>query len=262
MSMPLAGHVALISGGAGDIGSAIARRLAADGADVAVGDVVSAAAVDSLAEHVRAAGRRFRYDVVDVSDAAAVERWVGDVEQALGAPRIVVACAAIVHVTRLFDIAPDEWRRELAVNLDGAFHVAQAAGRRMIRAGGGGRIVLIGSWAAHAVQLHIPAYCVAKAGLRMLGRCLAAELAPHGIAVNELAPGYVDAGLSARAFAEQPSLRERAVKTVPLGRLITPDEVAAQVAALCDPANRHVTGSTILMDGGLSLIGPGTANTM
>ena len=91
----------------------------------------------------------------------------------------------------------------------------------------------------------------------MLCRCMALELAPRGILVNEVAPGYVDAGLSGHIFREHPELREKALQTLPNGALIEASEVAIQVAALCDPANRHVTGSVYLMDGGLSLVSPG-----
>jgi NAD(P)-dependent dehydrogenase (short-subunit alcohol dehydrogenase family) len=96
-------------------------------------------------------------------------------------------------------------------------------------------------------------YSVSKAGLRMLCQCMALELAPHHITVNEIAPGYVDAGLSGKIFDANPALREEARAKVPNRELISAAEVAAQVAYLCDPENRHITGSTLLMDGGLSL---------
>ena len=119
-----------------------------------------------------------------------------------------------------------------------------------------GRVVFIGSWAAHAPHPAIPTYCAAKAGLRMLCKTMALQLAPHQILVNEVAPGYVDAGLTAQLWARNPGSRERAAGRVPTGQLIDPREVALQVAHLCDPANRHTTGSVLLMDGGLSLATP------
>jgi len=90
----------------------------------------------------------------------------------------------------------------------------------------------------------------------MLCQCMALSLAPHDILVNEVAPGYVNAGLSGRMFDADPDLRARSIQKVPVGRLIEPDEVARQVAHLCDPGNRHITGSLLLMDGGLSLVSP------
>src|SRR5207248_5748400 len=112
-------------------------------------------------------------------------------------------------------ITPEEWDRELRVNLNGAFYLARECARRLVELGRPGRIVFVGSWAAHAVHTDLPAYCVAKAGLRMLSKCMALELAPKGILVNEVAPGFVDAGLSGRIFVEKPERREASLRLVP-----------------------------------------------
>ena len=136
----------------------------------------------------------------------------------------------------------------------GAFHVAQSGARRLLAHGKPGRIVFIGSWAAHTPHSHVPAYCVAKAGLRMLCLCMALEYAPHGIFVNEVAPGWVDAGVSRENWAEDPALRKRGEAKVPIGEIMTSEEVAFHVAHMCDPRNRNMVGSTLLCDGGLSLV--------
>lgn len=253
----LTGQAAIISGGLGDIGQAIARELAYCGADIALGDVREAAGAQSLRDEIEGMGRRARYDRVDVADAEAVRQWVAAVEADLGAPTLIIPNAAIVTLADIRAVTPEQWRQELRVNLDGAFHLAQAGALRLLHHGLPGRIVFLGSWAAHAPHAHIPAYCAAKAGLRMLCKCMALDLAPRGILVNEIAPGYVDAGLSAQVFREEPERREAAMQQVPVKRLIEPEEVAWQVAHLCDPANRHQTGSVVLMDGGLSLVTPG-----
>jgi NAD(P)-dependent dehydrogenase (short-subunit alcohol dehydrogenase family) len=251
---PLAGQVAIITGGVGDIGSATARELARRGADVAVSDLHEPAQARKLLTDVENLGRKARYDRVDVSDAAAVRAWVAAVEQSWGAPAtLVIANAAIVTLANVCELTPEQWTRELRVNLDGAFFTAQAGMLRMLERRIPGRIVFVGSWAAHAPHAHIPAYCAAKAGLRMLCKVMALELAPHGILVNEVAPGYVDAGLSGRAWADSPGAKEKAATRVPTGHLISAEEVAEQIAYLCDPRCRHMTGATLLMDGGLSL---------
>jgi NAD(P)-dependent dehydrogenase (short-subunit alcohol dehydrogenase family) len=254
---PLDQQVAIISGGLGDIGRAIALELARRGAHVAIGDVLDAPGASPLLEQIRVLGCRGRYDRADVSDAGAVEAWIRAVEEDLGPPTLIIPNAAIVHFAPLPELTPEQWRRELAVNLDGAFHLAHAAALRLLHHRRPGRIVFVGSWAGHAVHPTIPAYCVSKAGLRMLMKCMAAELSPHGILVNEVAPGYVNAGLSGRYFEEDPRRAEAARATVPARRLIEPEEVAVQVAHLCDPANRHMTGTALLMDGGLSVFGFG-----
>ncbi len=243
----LAGQVAVVSGGAGDIGRAIARRFRAHGARVALGDVLPRAKVRS-----RVAG--FHYTQVDVSDAAAVDAWLGRVSHDLAPPSLVVPNAAIVELGSSLKTTSPAWQRTVDVNLTGAFLLAQLAAKRLVAARQRGRIVFIGSWAAHAPHPNLVAYCAAKAGLRMAMQCLALELAPHGILVNEVAPGRVDAGLSKRLFDETPGFRERARSGVPLRSLLDPDDVADGVAYLCRPDNRQMTGAVLLLDGGLSLV--------
>src|ERR1043166_1699486 len=111
----------------------------------------------------------------------------------------------------------DQWQRTIDVNLTGAFFMAQAAARRMVKRKIRGRLVFIGSWAGHVPHPRIAAYGVAKAGLRMAMQCFAIELAPHGILVNEIAPGIVDAGLSAKLMARKPGRREMVRKKIPMG---------------------------------------------
>lgn len=250
----LHGQVAVISGGLGDIGSAVARELARRGADIGVGDVLDVDAAEPLLAEIRLAGRRARYDRADVTDAEAVTHWVQAVEADLGLPTLIIPNAAIVTLKGFRTITPAEWERELRTNLNGAFHLARAGVLRLLDHKQPGRVVFIGSWAAHAPHPHIPAYCAAKAGLRMLLRCMAADLAGDGILVNEVAPGYVNAGLTADVFRQEPERRAQSVSRVPVRKMIEPEEVALQVAHLCDPANQHMTGSTLLMDGGLSLL--------
>jgi NAD(P)-dependent dehydrogenase (short-subunit alcohol dehydrogenase family) len=253
---PLAGNVAIISGGIGDIGRATAIELARRGADIAAGDVRAPDEARQLLQELQRLGVRARYDRADVADARAVRQWVSAAEAELGVPTLVIANAAVVTVAPVRHITPEQWSAQLRVNLDGAFHLAQAATLRMLEQHRQGRIVFVGSWAAHAPHPSIPAYCAAKAAMRMLCKCMALELAPHGILVNEVAPGYVDAGLSGRMFEQNPAVRQSAIAHVPIHRLITPQDVARQIAHLCDPLNNQMTGSVLLMDGGLSLVGP------
>ncbi len=217
-------------------------------------DLKSPAIAEEFVAQLRALGRRARYDEVDVTDAQAVDHWVRAVESEIGLPTLIVPNAAIVTLKDIHSLTPAEWQRELRVNLDGAFFLAQAAALRLVEHEREGRIVFIGSWAAHAPHHYIPAYSVAKAGLRMLCKCMALDLAPRGILVNEVAPGYVDAGLTAQVWEQEPQRRIEVGARVPVRRLIEAAEVASQVAHLCEPANRHMTGSVLLMDGGLSLL--------
>jgi len=154
----------------------------------------------------------------------------------------------------LANMTPEVWQCHLDINLSGSFYLAHAVAERLVARKLPGRIVFIGSWAAHSAHRHIPAYCVAKAGLRMACRAMALHYAPYGILVNEVAPGIVDAGLSGKVFRENPTLAARTVAKIPIGALMESDEVARHVAHLCDPRNRNVTGSFLLCDGGISLV--------
>jgi glucose 1-dehydrogenase len=240
----LSEQVAVVTGGRGDIGGAIVEGLHAAGACVAVADLrpLPDAGVSGI-EHY----------LLDVSDPVQIHQWLDAVQATWGPATIVVPAAATATVATSLAITPEQWASELAVDLSGPFLLAQDAARRLVAADKAGRIVMIGSWAADAPHPHVPAYSVAKAGLRMLTRCLALELAPHQILVNEVAIGVVDAGVSRTTFAAQPHLRARSEAQVPVGHLVGVEEIVGEVLALCDPRRRSMTGSTIVLDGGISL---------
>lgn len=234
----------MISGGLGDIGAATALALQQAGCRIAIGDV-----------HPAPPGNGgFHYQPVDVSDEASVVRWFDAVESHFGGPAsVIVVNAAIVSPGDTLGTAVEDWQRTLAVNLTGAWLTARTGARRLVAQGMPGRIVFVGSWAAHAPHVQLAAYCTAKAGLRMVAQTMALELADQGILVNEVAPGFVDAGLSAQFFKKDAALAELSRSVVPNKQLIGAGEVAQAIAYLCSPAHRNLTGSTLLLDGGLSL---------
>lgn len=239
-------EIALVTGAAGSIGGAIATHLAALGAKVAGADKMTAPSAV-------AASAQTRFDTVDVTCSAQVDDWVNAVTATWGPPTIAVICAGKTWAGRLVDQSDADWRDVIAVNLDGAFFTARSAIRAMCAAGKGGRVVFIGSWAAHAPHPHLGNYSTSKAGLRALCRTLALDHAQDGIMVNEVAPGIVDAGLSRALFQTDPALATRTKAAIPNGRLIHPDSVARDVAFLASPDNLHTTGTVLISDGGLSL---------
>jgi len=243
-----------MSGGLGDIGRACAVELARRGADIAVGDRSDGGRVEPLRGEIESLGRRFRFDLADTADPEAVAGWVAAVEEAFGPITLAVPCAAIVEMVDLSNMTPEVWQRHLDINLSGSFYLAHAVAERLVARKLPGRIVFVGSWAAHSAHRHIPAYCVAKAGLRMACYAMALHYAPYGILVNEVAPGIVNAGLSGKVFRENPTLAARTLAKIPIGELMESDEVARHVVHLCDPRNRNVTGSFLLCDGGISLV--------
>lgn len=243
----------IISGGLGDIGHAIAIEFARHGANVALcGSRPTTVAVEFLAG-MQQYLISCTYHQVDVTDAKAVQDWVMEIENSVGVPNIIIPNAATVTLAGIHEITPEQWSKELRVNLDGAFHLAQSATARLLHHKQPGRVAFIGSWAGYTPHTHIPAYCVSKAGMRMLCKCMALELAPHNILVNELAPGFVEAGLSGEIWEKNPGAAEIAKQKVPIKKVMSATQVAEQVIFLCHPNNEHMTGSTILMDGGLSL---------
>ena len=248
------GQTVIISGGLGDIGRATALEFAKCGANIALCDIRPASDAIEFLEKLGQYEVQSDYSQVNVADANAVQSWVMHVEDKLGITGIIIANAATATFAGVNEITPEQWSQELRVNLDGAFYLTQSATARLLYHDRPGRIVFVGSWAAHAVHTNIPAYCVSKAGIRMLCKCMALELAPHQILVNEIAPGFVDAGLTGRNFEKNPGAREKAEQKVPIHKLISAGEVAQQIANLCHPQNQHMTGSTLLMDGGLSLL--------
>lgn len=244
----------VISGGLGDIGRAIALAFARQGANIALCDLnPEAEAAQFLAEliqHQVVAS----YASVDVTDAVAVRNWIDEVEKRPGLATLIIANAATVTPACIHELTPEQWSKELRVNLDGAFHLSQYATGKLIKHKKPGRVVFIGSWAGYTPHTQIPAYCVSKAGLRMLCKCMALELAPNDILVNEIAPGYVAAGLTGKLWKAKPGRSEAAIQKVPIKKAMSARQVAEQVVRLCHPDNEHMTGSTILMDGGLSLL--------
>lgn len=246
-------RLAAISGGLGDIGQACALAFAQLGVDVAVCDLQADHRSDELRARIVGSGVQYSCKQADVADKASVDSWLQAVERDLGAPDVVVVNAALVAPAAIRDMTTDNWLSQIDVNLTGAMYVANSTAKAMIAAGMPGHIVFIGSWAAEAPHSHAAAYCVAKAGLRMLMRVMALDYAPFGIQVNEVAPGLVEAGLSRQVFQENPDLRERMVGKIPLKRMMTAEEVAWHVTNVCDPRNRSMCGATITCDGGLSL---------
>ncbi len=237
------GEIALVTGAVGSIGAAIADHFHALGARVA--------GSDQLAEPL--VSDRRRMDRVDVTCSTAVDSWVDKVSTQWGSPTIGVICAGVSKAGALVETSDADWREVMAVNLDGAFFCARAMIRAMRAAGRPGRIVFIGSWAAHAPHPHIGAYSASKAGLRALCQTLALDHAKDGILVNEVAPGIVDAGLSRALFEQDPELLRRTSAAIPSARVLQPQDVARDVAFLASPENRHTTGAVLVSDGGLTL---------
>jgi glucose 1-dehydrogenase len=246
--------IALISGGLGDIGQAIAIHLGKQGMRVALSDLADEAAAGQQLEQLRAAGcNELLYTRADVSSGKEVAAWLEKVEATWGTPQVVVANAGIVVVGKLTELDVKEVQKQMDVNFWGSYHIAVQAAQRMKKAALEGRIVFIGSWAAERPNARISSYCISKAAVRMLCKTMALELAADKILVNEIAPGIVEGGLSKKNQQKDPALLQTHLNSIPLHTLVTVEEAAAHVGMLCSFSNMNITGTTLLVDGGLSL---------
>lgn len=248
MAGRVAGKRALVAGAGGGIGGAAARALAREGASVVCGDVDRTAALACAAEIVAAGGRAVGVHL-DVSDRASVEAAVATAVAQLGGLDVSLDSAGISVTASLLDLDPADWHRVLAVNLTGAFHMGQAAARRMVAQGQGGSIITVTSQLAEVGIPDKTAYLASKGGARSLTIGMALDLAPHGIRANAVAPGPVLTGLTRGRFADDET-RRWTLARIPLGRIGDPEDLAGAVLYLASDESRWVTGTTLVVDGG------------
>ncbi len=245
----LKGKTAIVTGAAGDLGNAMARQLAEQGAQIVMWDVVPQANAADAIERVAAHDASVQYDAIDVRDRAAVDRAVDEIKQI----DIVCSNAGIVDAQPFLELSQQNWQDHLDINLTGCFNVCQAAARKMVANGTAGRLILTSSWVGSIPWPEITAYSVSKAGVNMLVKQMARELAVHGILVNAVAPGIVNAGLAGRQLREEPQYAARVAKVIPLVEPGSPEEIASAVVYLSSPQTAYMTGSILTIDGGCSL---------
>ena len=247
--MALNGKVALVTGGDTGIGRGVCQRLARDGADVVIDYRGDAAPADALVKEIEGYGRRAVAIAADVSDPQQVQSLFQRAEQALGPVDILVNNAGIEKRAPFLEVAIEDFDRVLSVNLRGVFLCTQAAARGMAQRKRG-RIINISSVHEDLAFPEFAAYAASKGGVRMLMRTLAVELAPLGITVNDVAPGAIATPINT-ATLNDPAKVKALEAIIPLGRIGTPEDVAAVVAFLASDDAAYVTGSTYYVDGGM-----------
>ena len=240
----LAGQVALVTGGARNIGRAISLALAAGGAAVAVNTRASRAAADEVVGEIRAAGGAAEVYMADIADANAVKAMADAVIERHGRIDILVLNASVRREVRFMDMSFEEWREIMSLTLDGSFHCIKACLPSMVATGAGNIVTLGGASALTGVAKKVHS-SAAKSGLIGMTRALARDVAEYGVRVNCVSPGFIDTTRPAHRSA-----RPDPKATIPLGRLGEPAEIAAAVRFLCGPGASFITGQTIHVNGG------------
>ncbi len=247
------GRVALITGAGGAIGGATARRLAADGMRLVLADL-DPAAVARTASSIDAAAEDVLQRTVDVTDDASVAALVADGQQRMGRIEVAFSCAGVLRPGSVTDVTLDDWHRTLAVNLTGPFLLSRHVVPVML-AGGGGSIIHMASTAGLVAEPGIAAYCASKGGVVMLARQMAVDYSRRGIRVNVICPGWIDTPFNDPVVERDggpDALAPFIDVMVPIGRQGDPDEVADVVAFLAGHDSRLMTGSVVVVDGGLT----------
>ena len=251
MNISLAGRRALVTGANSGIGQAIALALGDAGADVAVNYVTHPEAADAVVAQLVAKGRRGLALRADVSSETDVEAMFRQMDVQWGGIDVLVNCAGIDGAHALAqDAQMADWRRVIEVNLFGAFDCARHALARMLAQGRG---VILNISSVHEV---IPwsgysAYCASKAGLGMLTKTLAQEAAPRGVRVLALGPGAIQTPINQSVWAD-PAASADLLTKIPLGRMGTTDEIAHMAVVLCSDVSSYLTGTTVMVDGGMT----------
>lgn len=248
----LDGRVAIVTGASREIGAAMAEALAGAGAAVVVAHHREPELAEAVVGRIAAAGGRALALDADLSVAAENERLVAWTVERLGRIDVLAANAGLTHWSPFLDVDERAWDRVVDLNLKGSFFAAQAAARRLVEQGTGGRIVFSSSVTGSRVVPHLSAYSVTKAGLAHLATVLGAELGPHGITVNALELGAI---VNERNLTDDPAYAEHWAEVVPAGRAGRPADVATALLYLVSDEAAWVNGHTLTVDGGWKGVG-------
>jgi len=250
MDLGLTGKVALVTGAARDVGGEIAITLAAEGAAVAVNYLSSADAAEAVVAEIKQKGGKAKAYKADVADFAAVKAMVDAVAKDFGGLNILVNNAGLAKRQRFVDTTPDDWKKQIDICLYGAIHCCHAAAPHLESAKNGRIVAVIGD-SSRVGESGLSIVAAARAGVVALMKSLARELGRSGTTANTVSLGMVETAHD-RAWVEEN--REKLVRLYPVRRLGLPDDVAPTVALLASPRSGWITGQTLSISGGYSMV--------
>jgi sorbose reductase len=251
----LHGKTALVTGGARGLGYSVAKALASQGCHVALLDVLPDV-TDSAARLANVTSANTASGVTDVTSAESVQAAFESVTAELGTPQILVTAAGITVWNDTVDVSAEEWRRVMAVNVDGTFLALQAFARGLIERGLPGSAILVSSMSASIVNTpqHQASYSASKAAVAQLAKATAVEWASFGIRVNAISPGYFLSDMSRQFTDANPELAADWVARIPLGRMGEPADLDGLVSYLASDASSYLTAQNLVIDGGYTAI--------
>ncbi|HEX4139268.1 MAG TPA: glucose 1-dehydrogenase [Candidatus Methylacidiphilales bacterium] len=247
----LEGKVALVTGSSQGIGAAIAVRFAQEGADVVVNYRSHPEEGEAVKQQVLAAGRRSVAIGADLSDVGSINKLIADSIAGLGKLDILVNNAGVEKNASFWDVTERDYDLVLNTNLKGPFFATQAFVKHLQSRSAGGKIINISSVHEDLPFPHFTSYCASKGGVKMMMRNLSIELAPLGITINNIAPGAIETPINTKLLNDPVKLKAL-LDNIPLARLGKPSDVSAAVAFLASSDADYITGTTLVIDGGLT----------
>lgn len=241
-------RVAVVTGGAGGIGSAVCRAFAGQGVGVAIADMDAVSATE-LASEIATTGRDAIALEVEITSEQSVISAVERMIEHFGRVDFLVHCAGIIIKAPVLELSAEDWSKTLDTHLTGAFLFSKVIGRYLVEQGSGGRVVFISSVAAQAPVPERGAYTPAKAGLVGLAGVLSLEWSQYNINVNAVCPGVVRTPATEAIYQRDPQLRSSRLSRTPAGREVDPEEVADLVLFLCSDKASYINGTAIPIDG-------------
>ena len=251
MSLRLAGKTAAITGGDQGIGRAIAERLAADGADVALCYRSNQAGAQEVVAAITQLGRSAAAIQCDVGKVADGQRFIASAVEQLGKVDILINNAGLERRADFWEVTEADYDAVLNVNLKGLFFLTQAFVRHRMAAKSEGKVINISSVHEELPFPHFASYCASKGGVKMLTRNLSIELAPLGITINSIAPGAIETPIN-KTLLNDPAKLNALLENIPLRRLGQPGDVASLASFLASDEASYINGTTLFVDGGLT----------